>query len=329
MIRSCNCLTGPTGPRGPVSNFTNIYGTGMSEGQIDRFGNLTVLFTDGTNQQVGCCSSGYAIYGYNNPIYYMVSGRAPNDGGVMPVLFNYNATGQVGCDCITGATGPSGNSGSFGLMHYINNVYMTSGIVNNNVLVFNTTVPTYTGYIGTTNTTGWTGPTGIDPNFVNTNTGIKSITVLNDTIGLVQFTNGGTGQIGCYCPTGPTGATGKPSTFQHVVNTGNSLMASGVVSSNGVMVVSFVDGTTGQVGTPNYQGTTGPDGATGPTGLTVATVIRSPTGFTGSTGATGWTGWTGYTGSVGSSGVTGTVGATGWTGKTGVTGPKGGLVPLV
>lgn len=335
MNNPCNCLTGHIGPRGPVSNFTNFYGTGMSRGQVDSLGNMIALFTDDSNQQVGCCSSGYPIYGYNNPIFYMVSGYAPDDGGIMPVLFNYNATGQVGCYCITGATGPTGDLGSFGLMHYINNVYMTSGIIENNTLVFNTTVPIFTGSIGDTSSTGWTGPTGLDPNFVNMNTGVKSISVIDSTIALVTFTNGGTGQIGCYCLTGPTGYSGKSSTFKHIVNTGGSLMASGIINNDGILNISFSDGTTGVVGTVNYTGATGLQGPTGCTGATGAIIPKSQSGSTGTTGLTGVTGWTGFTGIMGPSGATGpdgmtgfdgiisytgSRGSTGWTGWTGMTG---------
>lgn len=324
-LEICNCYTGPTGYPGLIANITDGDNHQLLRATIDNNDNMVALFSNYSTGQVGCCKDYINIY---NRRHLPVTTGVINDDGIITVTYMYGSTGQIGCYCITGYTGVKGDTGSFGLIKYANKVGISSGVIENNVLTFSTTNYATGRMLGCNCPTGSTGLTGDNGSF-NLITDIFSSHILSGQvdgqIANIIFQDGYLYQVGCYCPTGTTGPTGAPNTFPSMIGPNDNLIEQGYVNSDNILVLTFNDGTTGQIGYASYTGDIGFTGPTGKTGLTGIKGIIGHRGIntTGPTGATGFTGWKGKTGSPGSTGSTGMTGKTGKTGPTGDTGEKG------
>jgi len=234
---------------------------------------------------------------------------------------NYSSTDDD-CDCddcspkykkikkkIIGPTGPTGYTGSQGLIGYTG----SQGLIGY-------TGPT--GIKGTIGSQGLTGPTGP--------TGIKG------TIGSQGLT-GPTGIQGAPGPYGPMGPVGPTGILGAIGPTGPK-GKDGTASNTGPIGPQGLTGPTGMKGSSGpqgIQGTIGPQGLTGPTGILGNIGPTGPKGKdgtasnTGPIGPQGLTGPTGMKGSSGPQGIQGPIGPQGLTGPTGIlgaigpTGPKG------
>lgn len=324
-LEICNCYTGPTGYPGLIANITDGDNHQLLRATIDNNDNMVALFSNYSTGQVGCCKDYINIY---NRRHLPVTTGVINDDGIITVTYMYGSTGQIGCYCITGYTGVKGDTGSFGLIKYANKVGISSGIIENNVLTFSTTNYATGRMLGCNCPTGSTGLTGDNGSF-NLITDIFSSHILsgqvNGQIADIIFQDGYLYTVGCYCPTGATGPTGAPNTFPSVIGPNDNLIEQGYVNSDNILVLTFNDGTTGQIGYASYTGDIGYTGPTGKTGLTgiKGMIGRRGISTTGPTGATGFTGWKGKTGLPGYTGITGHTGNTGKTGPTGIIGEKG------
>ncbi len=342
----CNCSTGPTGYPGLITNIVGPDGQFMTIGNIVNFNNMIVNFSDNSSGVVGCCKNYINIFNSTNYNAYPVTTGSINNDGIITVEYLNNSTGQVGCECISGYTGTRGDTGSFGLIKYYNkNIGIASGIIDNNVMYFTTTIYG-TGELGCNCPTGPQGSTGNNGSFdYVTNIYLSHILsgyVDNNNVANIYFQNDTFYQVGCNCATGPTGFTGASNTFPFVIGPDSNLIQRGTVDNNGVLTIQYNDGTTGQLSCVCSTGNVGATGSTGPTGrlgkvgiyghrglsVTGATGMTGSIGPLGSTGKHNWTGPTGVTGITGKTGGVGKKGSSGSTGATGATGIIGKTGPI-